>query len=90
MDEKLPELYEMQAMIKRAMAKAALKKVQKTSVLPLDFLEKGMLFYFCSKLYLSIFKLNYRCNKILLLLKEVRLQKVYPRLLYLQAYHLSA
>ena len=80
----------MQAMMKRARAKEALKKVQKTSVLPLDASGMGMVICFCTKLYLSIFNLNYGCNKILFLLYELMLQKVYPRLLYLNAYHLSA
>jgi len=58
--------------MKRARAKAELKQVQKTSVLLLDVSGMGMLFCFCTKLYLSILW----CNKILLLLNELRLQKV--------------
>ena len=44
----------MQAMMKRAIAKAALKKLQKTSVVVLEASGMGIMFCFCTRLYLYI------------------------------------
>ena len=60
--------------MKRASAKAALKKVQKTSVLFLLVSGMGRLFCFWTRLSLYIFNLNYQYNKILFLLNEHKLQ----------------